>query len=207
MWPLLACCTFGYIVDRPGCQSRNRGRLRGGTNMVQSGARKKECLRILLWLIPCAHYETGNPAFSMCLRFLTIRVSDLRQRGLVSFRKKQSALDLGFQDTVLRSQIFVPQQQLLIDGAGDVGRHASPVHSRASLRLIVEPGLYMLLRFQKAAVRGNYETGNQAFSKRLRFLTIRGNVKELRNGNPTRDLQMAADRTRPHTFLRFGGIF
>ena len=33
--------------------------------------------------------------------------------------------------------------------------------------------LYMLLRFQKAAVRGNYETGNQAFSKRLRFLTTR----------------------------------
>jgi|HubBroStandDraft_1064217.scaffolds.fasta_scaffold10011_2 hypothetical protein len=31
----------------------------------------------------------------------------------------------------------------------------------------------MLLRFQKAAVRGNYGTGNQAFSMRLRFLTIR----------------------------------
>ena len=31
----------------------------------------------------------------------------------------------------------------------------------------------MLLRFQKAAVRGNYETANQALSKRLRFLTIR----------------------------------
>jgi predicted permease len=31
----------------------------------------------------------------------------------------------------------------------------------------------MLLRFQKAAVRGDYETGNQAFSMRLRFLTIR----------------------------------
>jgi hypothetical protein len=31
----------------------------------------------------------------------------------------------------------------------------------------------MLLRFQKAAVRGNYETGSQAFSLRLRFLTIR----------------------------------
>src|ERR1022692_959626 len=101
------------------------------------------------------------------------QMSDLRQRGLVSFRKEQSALDLGFQDTVLRSQIFVPQQQFLIDSAGDVGQHASPVHSRASLKLIVEPGLYMLLRFQKAAVRGNYETGNQAFSKRLRFLTIR----------------------------------
>ena len=46
-------------------------------------------------------------------------------------------------------------------------------HSGASLNLIVEPGLYMLLRFQKAAVRENYETENQAFSKRLRFLTIR----------------------------------
>jgi len=32
----------------------------------------------------------------------------------------------------------------------------------------------MLLRFQRAAVRGNYETGNQAFSMRLRFLTIGG---------------------------------
>src|ERR1022692_1822284 len=62
---------------------------------------------------PLRHYETGNQAFSMCLRFLTIRVSDLRQRGLVSSRKEQSALDLGFQDTVLRSQIFVPQQQFL----------------------------------------------------------------------------------------------
>jgi hypothetical protein len=44
---------------------------------------------------------------------------------------------------------------------------------RHSLKLIVEPGLYMLLRFQKAAGRGNYETRNQAFSKCLRFLTIR----------------------------------
>src|SRR5438874_11473393 len=33
--------------------------------------------------------------------------------------------------------------------------------------------LYMLLRFQKAAVQKNYETGNQAFSMRWRFLTIR----------------------------------
>jgi hypothetical protein len=28
---------------------------------------------------------------------------------------------------------------------------------------------------------------------------LAGDVKESRNGNPTRDLQMAADRTRPHT--------
>jgi ABC-type antimicrobial peptide transport system permease subunit len=32
----------------------------------------------------------------------------------------------------------------------------------------------MLLRFQKAVVQGNYATGNQAFSMRLRFLTVRG---------------------------------
>jgi hypothetical protein len=31
----------------------------------------------------------------------------------------------------------------------------------------------MLLRFQKVAVRKNYETGNQGFSIRLRFLTTR----------------------------------
>jgi ABC-type dipeptide/oligopeptide/nickel transport system ATPase component len=36
----------------------------------------------------------------------------------------------------------------------------------------VEPGLYMLLRFQKAAVRGNYATGNPAFSMHSIFLTI-----------------------------------
>jgi len=28
---------------------------------------------------------------------------------------------------------------------------------------------------------------------------LAGDVKESRNGNPTRDLQMAADRSRPHT--------
>src|ERR1022692_462675 len=114
-------------------------------------------------------------------------VSDLRERGLVSFRKEQSALDLGLQDTVLRSQIFVPHQQFLIDGAGDVGQHASPVHSRASLKLIVEPGLYMLLRFQKAAGRGNYEAGNQAFSKRLRFLTIRGLLRRWISTAPSQE--------------------
>jgi len=30
--------------------------------MVQSGARKKECLRILFWLIPCALLLTAAPS-------------------------------------------------------------------------------------------------------------------------------------------------
>ena len=54
-----------------------------------------------------------------------------------------------------------------------VGQHVRPKHSRASLNLIVDPDCYILLRFQRAVVRGNYETGNQAFSMRLRFLIIR----------------------------------
>jgi hypothetical protein len=67
---------------------------------------------------------------------------------------------LGSQYPVLCGQIFVPQQKFLVYGSGDVRKHANPNHSRASLNLIVEPGLYMLLRFQKAAVQGNYEAGN-----------------------------------------------
>jgi hypothetical protein len=64
--------------------------------------------------------------------------------------------------------VFIPQQKFLVYGSGDVIKHASPNHSRASLNLIVEPGLYMRLMFQKA-VRGNCETGNQAFSMRVRI--------------------------------------
>ncbi len=51
----------------------------------------------------------------------------------------------------------------LVYGSGDISKLASPNHSRASLNWFVEPGLYVLLRFKKEAVRGNYETGNQAF--------------------------------------------
>src|SRR5205823_13214663 len=48
------------------------------------------------------------------------------------------------------------------------------IPNRTTTSNLLEPGLYMLLRFQKPAVRKNCETGNQAFSIRLRFLTIRG---------------------------------
>jgi hypothetical protein len=49
--------------------------------------------------------------------------------------------------------------------------------------------LYMLLRFQKAVVRGNYDTGNQAFSMRLRFLTIRDHA-----GRNTESRQVGGER-------------
>jgi hypothetical protein len=40
-------------------------------------------------------------------------------------------------------------------------------------RRSVEPGLYMLLKCQKAAVRRKLRDRNQSFSVRLRFLTMR----------------------------------
>jgi serine/threonine protein kinase len=45
--------------------------------------------------------------------------------------KQQSTLDLTSQDPVLCGQIFVPQQEFLIDRSGDVGHHARPKHFRS----------------------------------------------------------------------------
>jgi hypothetical protein len=66
---------------------------------------------------------------------------------LFRHRITTTSFDLGSQDAVLCGQIFVPQ--FLVYGSGDVSKHASPNHSRASLNLIVEPGLYLLLRFSE----------------------------------------------------------
>jgi hypothetical protein len=51
----------------------------------------------------------------------------------------------------------------------------------------------MLLRFQKAGVRGNSETGNQAFSMHLRFLTIRDGEKLAYEIKPFRPLIYARE--------------
>jgi hypothetical protein len=52
---------------------------------------------------------------------------------------------LPSQDPVLRRPIFVSQQEFLIDCSGDIGEQARPKHSRVSLNLTLEPGLYMPL--------------------------------------------------------------
>jgi len=57
-------------------------------------------------------------------------VSDLRQCCFFSFRKQQPTLDLPSQDPVLRRQIFVSQQEFMIDCSGDIGEQARPKHSR-----------------------------------------------------------------------------
>ena len=56
----------------------------------------------------------------------------------------------GEEEPVLLA-LVIALLEFLVYGSGDLRKHASPNHSRASLNLIVEPGLYMLLSFQKAS--------------------------------------------------------
>src|SRR5450759_2855151 len=56
----------------------------------------------------------------------------------------------GDEEPVLLA-LVIALLEFLVYGSGDLRKHASPNHSRASLNLIVEPGLYMLLSFQKAS--------------------------------------------------------
>jgi hypothetical protein len=56
----------------------------------------------------------------------------------------------GEEEPVLLA-LVIALLEFLVYGSGDLRKHASPNHSRASLKLIVEPGLYMLLSFQKAS--------------------------------------------------------
>jgi hypothetical protein len=40
----------------------------------------------------------------------------------------QSTLDLALEDPVLRHQIFVLQEEFLVDRASDIGEHSFPTH-------------------------------------------------------------------------------
>jgi len=51
-------------------------------------------------------------------------VGNLGQASPFSIGKQQAALDLCFQNVVLRCQILIPQQEFLIDCSRDVGQHA-----------------------------------------------------------------------------------
>src|SRR5665213_2072079 len=52
-------------------------------------------------------------------------LAELRSLGV---RESQAPIQLGLQDPVFSSQIFVPQQQLLVHGPSDVGKDARPLH-------------------------------------------------------------------------------
>src|SRR5665213_3489018 len=52
-------------------------------------------------------------------------LAELRSLGV---RESQAPIQLGLQDPVFSSQIFVPQQQLLVHSPSDVGKDARPLH-------------------------------------------------------------------------------
>jgi hypothetical protein len=65
----------------------------------------------------------------------------------------------------------------------------------------------MLLRLQKAAAQGSYETGKQAVSMHLRFLTIRGfkplkeirrSLTKLKTGHERRNIRPLVERRTDH---------
>jgi hypothetical protein len=62
-------------------------------------------------------------------------VTDLGQRRLFSFGKVQPILDLASENPVTRRQIFVSQQEFLIDCSGDIGEQARPEHLPPNLKL------------------------------------------------------------------------
>ena len=55
-------------------------------------------------------------------------MTDLAQGGALGLGQQEPAFQLGFEDAVLGGEIFIAQQELLIDRPGDVGENASPVH-------------------------------------------------------------------------------
>ena len=50
------------------------------------------------------------------------------QRRLFSFGKEQPTRDLASQNPILRHQIFISQQEFLIDCSGDIGGQVRPEH-------------------------------------------------------------------------------
>ena len=56
-------------------------------------------------------------------------MTDLPEHGSLGVRELQSPIQLALQDAVIRGQIFVPRQQLLINRPDNVGKDARPVHN------------------------------------------------------------------------------
>ena len=56
-------------------------------------------------------------------------MTDFAERGSLGVRKLQPSFQLGFEDAVFRSQIFIPRQQFLVHCPRDVGQDARPIHN------------------------------------------------------------------------------
>ena len=60
----------------------------------------------------------------------------------------------GEEEPVLLA-LVIALLEFLVYGSGDLRKHASPNHSRASLNLIVEPGLYFVSRHNPKRTRSS----------------------------------------------------
>jgi len=59
-------------------------------------------------------------------------MTNFSQSGSFSIGKVQPALDLGFENAIFSHEIFIAQEQFLVDRSGDIGQQARPVHSNPS---------------------------------------------------------------------------
>jgi hypothetical protein len=63
-------------------------------------------------------------------RFAAQTLADFRERGPLSIIEPEARGEMRLQNPVLRSEVFVPKHQLLIDEAGDVGPERSPLRAQ-----------------------------------------------------------------------------
>jgi hypothetical protein len=68
------------------------------------------------------------------------------RRASLGIREPQASLQGRLQDPILGNQIFIPQQQLLVHGPGDICQDACPLHKLLTSK--ATKNLPFLLRFQ-----------------------------------------------------------
>src|SRR5882762_7044166 len=128
-------------------------------------------------------------AIVACDFFIVVTASfrDLRQYCFFSFRKQQPIFDLPSQDPVLRRQIFVSQQEFLIDCSGDIGEQARPKHLRfpCNLDFVKREIVGAVSKSEKPIRKGSLcKILSCAISSHSSFLTTRPTFLEFRETLP-----------------------
>ena len=161
-----------------------------------------------------AAYNAGNlflrcAILRICSGCVSVKVSHAAS-GLGRTAVLRRAIGMGTVDRILRNLRFdLSQRKVLL--VFDEAQHLS-IECLETLRELLDqpPNCELLFAgtheleaiFTRQALeleqwRSRFHAGQGMCCNFSGLLA--GDVKELQNGNPTRDLQMAADRTRPHT--------
>ena len=83
--------------------------------------------------------ESGN----LLQGLLAQRLTDVSQCLAFAITQPEASLDLVSEDTVFRHQLFVAQQQFLIDGPRDIREQVVPIHRLSPIVVTVHiPGEY-----------------------------------------------------------------